>query len=158
MFVYELSDCGFGSRCCHLNFKYDACFEQEVPGHSGWIECRFNLKLVRNMIITYRQIHRTDKYSQHRSIIWPVWLNGWVFVYELSGRAFESRFCHQSIKLLYKSMDWILHDRDLRQERDEGCRFTNGTYGIFFVLNKWYLPLIRTFLKKNWNDIRKKQN
>ena len=25
---------------------------------------------------------RTDKYSQHSSIIWPVWLNGRVFVYE----------------------------------------------------------------------------
>ena len=30
-------------------------------------------------------MHRTDKYSQHSSIIWPVWLNGRVFVYELSG-------------------------------------------------------------------------
>ena len=25
--------------------------------------------------------HRTDKYSEHSSIIWPVWPNGWVFVY-----------------------------------------------------------------------------
>ena len=27
----------------------------------------------------------TDKYSQHSSIILPVWLSGWVFVYKLSG-------------------------------------------------------------------------
>ena len=39
-------------------------------------ECRFTLKLVRDMIITYSQMHRTDKYSQHSSIIWLVWLNG----------------------------------------------------------------------------------
>ena len=39
-------------------------------------------------------MHRTDKYSQHSSIIWPVWLNGWVFVYELSGCGFESRCSH----------------------------------------------------------------
>ena len=39
-------------------------------------------------------MHRTDKYSQHSSIIWLVWLNGWVFVYELSGCGFESRCCH----------------------------------------------------------------
>ena len=26
-------------------------------------------------------MHRTDKYSQHISIIWPVWLNGRVFVF-----------------------------------------------------------------------------
>ena len=30
------------------------------------------------------------KVSQHSSIIWSVWLNGWVFVYELSGCGFES--------------------------------------------------------------------
>ena len=27
---------------------------------------------------------RTDKYSQHSSIIWPVLLNGWEIIYELS--------------------------------------------------------------------------
>ena len=36
------------------------------------------------------QMHCIDKYSQHSSIIWPVWLNGWVFVYELNGCGFES--------------------------------------------------------------------
>ena len=35
-----------------------------------------------------------DKYSQHSSIIWPVWLNCWVFVYELSGCGFRSSSCH----------------------------------------------------------------
>ena len=39
-------------------------------------------------------MHHTDKYSQHSSIIWPVWLNGWVFVYKLSGCGFESSGCH----------------------------------------------------------------
>ena len=58
------------------------------------VECGFTLKLVRDMIKTYNQMHRTDKYSQLSSIIWPVWLNGWVFVYELSGCGFESRCSH----------------------------------------------------------------
>ena len=53
----------------------------------------FTLKRIRNMIITYSQMHRTDKYSQHNSIIWPVWINGWVFVYGLSVSGFESRCC-----------------------------------------------------------------
>ena len=35
VFIYELSGCGFESRCCHFNFKYGACFEQGVPWHSG---------------------------------------------------------------------------------------------------------------------------
>ena len=47
----------------------------------------FTLKLVCNMIITCSQMHRTDKYSKHSSIIWkvirPVWINYWVFVYKL---------------------------------------------------------------------------
>ena len=35
-----------------------------------------------------------DKYLQHSSIIWPVWLNGWVFIYELSGCGLESSCSH----------------------------------------------------------------
>ena len=35
LFVYELSGCWFESRCCHLNFRYRTCFEQEVPWHLG---------------------------------------------------------------------------------------------------------------------------
>ena len=40
--------------------------------------------------LTDSQMHRADKHSQDSSIIWPVWLNGWVFVYQLSGCGFES--------------------------------------------------------------------
>ena len=40
------------------------------------------------------QMHRTDEYSQHSSIIWPVWLTGWVFFYKLSCFGFEYRCCH----------------------------------------------------------------
>ena len=32
--------------------------------------------LSNNMIITYSQMYRIDKDSQHKSIIWSVWLNG----------------------------------------------------------------------------------
>ena len=46
------------------------------------------------MTRSYSQIHHTDKYSQYSSIIWPVWLNGWVFVYELSGCWFNSSCSH----------------------------------------------------------------
>ena len=38
-------------------------------------------------------MQHTDKYSQHSSIIWPVWLNGSVLVYKLSGCGLQSR-CH----------------------------------------------------------------
>ena len=45
---------------------------------------------MREIIRTHSQMHRTDKYSQHSPIIWPVWPNDSVFVYELSGCGFES--------------------------------------------------------------------
>ena len=35
-------------------------------------------------------MHGTDKYSRTAQSFRPVWLNGWVFVYELSGCGFES--------------------------------------------------------------------
>ena len=62
-----------------------------------YIECGFTLKRVRNIIKTYSQFLRTDNYSQHSSIFWPVWLNGWVFVYEISGCGFESCCNHLSL-------------------------------------------------------------
>ena len=40
------------------------------------VECGFTLKRVRDMTRTYSQMHRIDKYSEHSSIIWPVWPNG----------------------------------------------------------------------------------
>ena len=40
------------------------------------IECGSTLKLVRDMIRTYSQMHRADKYSEHSSIIWTIWLHG----------------------------------------------------------------------------------
>ena len=58
------------------------------------IECGFTLKRVRDMTRTYSQMHCTDKYSEHSSIIWLVWPNGWVFVYEVSGSGFESSWNH----------------------------------------------------------------
>ena len=38
--------------------------------------------------------YRTDKFSQRKSIIWPVWQNGWKFVCELSDCGFEYHSCH----------------------------------------------------------------
>ena len=62
------------------------------------IECRFNLNRVSDRIITYSQIHHTDQYSQHSSVIRLVWLNVLVFVYKRSSCGFESRCCHLNFK------------------------------------------------------------
>ena len=46
------------------------------------------------MIRTYHQMHLTDKYSQFGSVIWSVWPNDWVFLYEISCFGFESCCIH----------------------------------------------------------------
>ena len=51
-----------------------------------------------DMIRTYSQMHLTDKYLQHSSIIWPVWLNGWVFLYKLVGCGFNPRYIYLNVR------------------------------------------------------------
>ena len=65
----------------------------------------------------YIQMDRTDKYSQHSSIIWPVGINGWVFVYELSGCGFESRCTHLNFRF--------------RACFEEGVPWHSGNYGVW---------------------------
>ena len=56
--------------------RFYLSFQVKNIGLYCTIECGFTLKHVHDMIRTYSQIDRTGKYSQHSSIIWPVWLNG----------------------------------------------------------------------------------
>ena len=60
--------------------------------------CWLTLKRVGDMIRTDSQMYRTDKYSQQRSIIWPVGINGCVFVYEITGCECESRCSHLNFR------------------------------------------------------------
>ena len=57
-----------------------------------------SLKRVREMIKIYTQMHRTDNYSQHSSMIMPLWPSDWVFIYELSGCGFESSCSHLNLR------------------------------------------------------------
>ena len=53
-------------------------------------------------------MHHTDKYSQRSSIIWPVWLDGWVFAYDLSGFGFEYCFSRLGkLYLLFKKKNYL---------------------------------------------------
>ena len=62
-----------GSMSRNFLLEAGAKFEGEV---TATIEYGITLKRVRDMTRTYSQMHRTDKYSEHSSIIWPVWPNG----------------------------------------------------------------------------------
>ena len=104
--VHELSGSGFKSSCRHLNFRFCACFEQGVPWLSGTIECGFTLKGVCDMTRTYSQMHCTDKYSEHSSIILASLAKWWsVCFHELSGSGFKSSFSQLlSLYMLWKLM------------------------------------------------------
>ena len=98
LFVYEVSGSAFEFRWSGLNFRFRACLKQRVLGIQRTIACRFILNRVRDVIRTYSQMHRTDKYLQNSSIIWPVWLKGLVFVYQLSGSALESCYSYLNFR------------------------------------------------------------
>ena len=78
VFVYKLSGIGLSPVAVTKTSDIAPVSSKEFLDIKANIECRFTLKCVRDMIRIYSQIHRTDKYSQHSSIIWPVWRNGWV--------------------------------------------------------------------------------
>ena len=74
------------------------------------IECGLTVKSVRDMTKTYSEMYSTDKYSQKGPIIWWSWLNGWVFVDELSGCGVESSLRHLKMYILFsfKMQNWTL--------------------------------------------------
>ena len=81
--VVTNSDCMYLS--CYIRFcgpiavtctpDYEPELSKEFPDIHATIKCGFTQKSVREMIQTYSQMHGTNKYSQHSSIIWPAWLN-----------------------------------------------------------------------------------
>ena len=105
-----------------------------VNPQSESIECGFILKCVRDMIRTYSQLDRTNKYSEHISIIWSVRRNGWVFVYELSGSGFESSCSHWNFRL--------------RTCFEQGVPWHSGNYRMWIhsEMRTWHDKNIQLFL------------
>ena len=132
--------------CSHLNFRFPAWFEQEFLDVQATIECGFTLKCVREMTRTYIQMHRTDKYSQ--ILRRPVWINGWVFVYELNGCGFKSRYCHILVGLYGFIGNKVLlrwrKDNTIALHKVYPCRKVNTTE---FIHIRLYENM--TFFKKH---------
>ena len=55
-------------RIPFLSLKLVPVLSKEFLDIEATTECKFTLKRVRDMIITYRQIYRTDKYSQYNNL------------------------------------------------------------------------------------------
>ena len=102
------------------------------------IKCGFTVKRVRDMIRTYSQMHRGDKYWQQSSIIRPVGVNDWVFVYEIIGCGFKSRCSHLNFNFAPASSKEFL---DIQATID--CGFTVKrvrdmirTYSLMYLIYK----------------------
>ena len=65
------------------------------------IKALFVLKVFKSLSWLFWSCRKNGLIKKLR-LIWPVWLNGWVFVYELSGYGFESH-CTQLISKLMMS-------------------------------------------------------
>ena len=98
MFDYKLSGCGCESHCSHLNFRCGACFKQVAPWHSSNYRVRIHSEMCmwHNKNIQSNALYRKVLTTQlkHR----PVWLNGWLFVYELSSCGFKSHCSHLNFR------------------------------------------------------------
>ena len=96
--IWSWSDCNrtwtYNHLVCKQTSDITPVSSKAFLDTQATIECVFTQKCLHDMIRTYSQVHCTDKYSQHSSVIWPVRLNGWVFIYELIGCCFESYCSH----------------------------------------------------------------
>ena len=73
---------------------------KEFLGIRATRECGLALKRVHDMIRTYSQMYRADKYSQHSSNIWPVWLSGFGFKSHRKGTHLSNIFIFWTATLL----------------------------------------------------------
>ena len=89
--IWRLCDCNWTRTRNHLVYKRTL---NHLAKLAKWLSCVLSTYLYGAFEYLSVQMHRTDMYSQHSSIIWLVWLNGWVFVYELSDCGFESSSSH----------------------------------------------------------------
>ena len=53
MFGYKLSGCGFESHCCHLTSDMVSVSSKEFLDIQASVVCRFTLKVVHDMLMTY---------------------------------------------------------------------------------------------------------
>ena len=95
-----------------------------------------------------------DKYSHHSSIIWPAWLNGWVFVCELSGCGFESRCIHLTYRYracLEQGVPWhsskyrvwihsetrTWHDKNIKSHIFGKVFFCDTEFKCWYLFFRW---------------------
>ena len=77
--IWSLSDCKVTPTHNHLIRKRTL---NHLVKLAKWLSCVVSTYLYGAFDCMFLSCHRTDKHSQHSWVIWPIWLNSWVFVYE----------------------------------------------------------------------------
>ena len=139
MFVYELSGCGFESRCSQFNFRYCVSFEATIA-------CRFDLKRVPDMIIIYSHFfyrlccYQANKRLFHRSF-WSIKTNCKIIVFQVK----------LPVLFLYLQKYWGIWSNRKRLENNvEQQRFEQTT--VFAVWNRcFYLIRSIKYTRKYWH-------
>ena len=87
LYVFSMSHERFGSEStlysCLNAKELLVRNRRDIWSLSDCNRTRTHNHLVRKRTLNHLAAHRTYEYSQHSSIIWPVWSNGWVLVYKL---------------------------------------------------------------------------
>ena len=149
------------------------------------IECVFTLKSVRDMKRTFSQKQIIDKYSLYGSVIWSVWLNGWVFLYELSGYGFEYRYSHLKFRyhacfeqrvrwhsgnyrMQIHSLTCRRHDKNIQSTdlfiTNSICSFQKATRSALSDFHKMTLTVLESTFKESnlkrfvYGDIKRSRN
>ena len=99
--------------------RFTVMFEPASSKHfldiQATTECGFTLIRTGEAIITYRQMHRTDKYSEQELIIWSVRPTAQVFFYRLSGSGWEWSCSQLNIRFCACFAQWVpWHSRNYR--------------------------------------------
>ena len=90
---------------------------------------------------------RTSKYSHHSLIISPVWVNGWVFLYDQSGCGFECHFSYILAKLSDLNYFYVINSACLSAPSNTlnfpSCAKhpSHFSFFFFFILTCGYLYL-----------------
>ena len=98
-----------------------------------------------DIIKLHSLLHHTGKYSQYSSIVWPVWLNGWVFVNQLSGCGFDSRCSHLTYRYctwLQQGVTWYLGNYRVQIHAERVCDMMKTHSQKFLVCIYIYMLLI----------------
>ena len=128
--------------CLKQVYNFASASSKKFLDIQATTECGFTLKHARDMRRTCSKMQRGDTYSQHSSIIWPVRLNGWVLVCELSCCEFESSYSHLKKRLLLPTERFSCEFQEICKKQ----KFRWFFYQYFF---EWFLIFFYNFLLIN---------